>query len=301
MHPNPVLEKLGYSDTDRVVIIHSDDIGMCQASVPAFAELWDFGLVSSGATMVPCPWFLEAAAYCRENPQVDMGVHLTLTSEWETYRWGPVSTRDLGSGMIDFEGFFYRTSEEAQEYGDPEAVQLEMRTQVDRAIALGIDPTHIDAHMGSIGHPKFLPGYLQLSLQHATPPMIMRMDEQGWRDCGLGPETANLAALMVAQTEEMGIPLLDHLGGLDLDQAASLAERIAYAKESFDELKPGITHFIIHPSKDTPELRSITPDWTYRVADYQAFMSEELRDHIQQTGVHVIGYRTLKELMPSIS
>ncbi len=109
---------------------------MCQASVSAFIELWDFGLISSGATMAPCPWFLEAAAFCRENPQVDMGVHLTLTSEWESYRWGPISTRDPGSGMIDFEGCFYRTSEQAQEHGDPGAVQLELRAQVERAIAL---------------------------------------------------------------------------------------------------------------------------------------------------------------------
>ncbi len=301
MHPNPVLEKLGFSNDDRVVIIHTDDIGMCQASVSAFEELWDFGLITSGATMVPCPWFLEAAAFCRENPQVDMGVHLTLTSEWETYRWGPISTRDQGSGMVDFEGYFYRTSEEAQEHGDPEAVQLELRAQVVRAIALGIDPTHIDTHMGSVGHPKFMPGYLQLAVQYASPPMIMRMDEQSWLEFGLEPETAKLAALMVAQTEEMGIPLLDHLGGLELDQAGTLEERIAYAKQSFDDLKPGITHFIIHPSKDTPELRTITPDWPYRVADYQAFMSAELRDYVQQSGVHVIGYRTLKELIPSLS
>ena len=301
MHPNPVLEKLGYSSADRVAIIHTDDIGMCQASVSAFTELWDFGLISSGAAMVPCPWFLEAAAFCRESPQVDMGLHLTLTSEWESYRWGPISTRDPGSGMIDFEGCFYRTSEEAQERGDPEAVQLELRAQVERAIALGINPTHIDTHMGAVAHPKFLPGYLQLAVQYAVPAMIMRMDEQGWLDFGLEPETAKLAALVVAQTEEMGIPLLDHLGGLALDQSATLEERIGYAKRSFDELKPGITHFIIHPSKDTPELRAITPDWPHRVADYQAFKSEELRDYIQQSGIQVIGYRTLKELMPSLS
>ena len=214
MHPNPVLEKLGYSSDDRIAIIHTDDIGMCQASVSAFIELADFGLISSGATMVPCPWFLETAAFCRENPQVDMGVHLTLTSEWKSYRWGPISTRDPSSGMTDFEGCFYRTSEEAQDRGDPEAVQLELRVQVERAIALGIDPTHIDTHMGAVGHPKFLSGYLQLAVQYAAPPMIMRMDEQGWLDFGLEPETAKLAALVVAQTEEMGIPLLDHLGEL---------------------------------------------------------------------------------------
>ena len=301
MRPNPVLEKLGYSSDDRIAIIHTDDIGMCQASISAFIELWDFGLISSGAAMVPCPWFPEAAAFCRENPQVDMGVHLTLTSEWESYRWGPISTRDPDSGMIDLEGFFYQTSAQAQEFGDPQAVQLELRAQVERAIALGIDPTHIDTHMGSVAHPKFLPGYLQLVMQYAAPPMIMRMDEQGWLDFGLEPETAKLAALVVAQTEEQGIPLLDHMGHLELDQAPTRQERISYAKRSFDELKPGITHFSIHPSKDTPELRAITPDWSCRVADYQAFKSEELWDHIQQSGIHVIGYRTLKELMPSLS
>jgi hypothetical protein len=135
-----------------------------------------------------------------------------------------------------------------------------------------------------LGGGSFLPGYLQLAVQYAAPPMIMRMDERGWLDFGLEPETAKLAALVVAQTEEMVIPLLDHLGGLVLDQSATLGERIGYAKRSFDELKPGITHFIIHPSKDTPELRAITPDWPHRVADYQAFRSEELRDYIQQRG-----------------
>jgi hypothetical protein len=101
MDPNPVLRKLGFADDDRVVIIHADDIGMCQATMSAFADLVDFGLISSGAVMVPCPWFPQAAAYCRQHPLVDLGVHLTLTSEWDGYRWGPVSTRDPASGLID--------------------------------------------------------------------------------------------------------------------------------------------------------------------------------------------------------
>ena len=94
MHHNPVMKKLGLTDKDRAVIIHTDDIGMCQASVTAYKDLMEFGIISSGATMVPCPWFLEAAKLCREHPEYDMGVHLTLTSEWQTYRWGPVSTRE---------------------------------------------------------------------------------------------------------------------------------------------------------------------------------------------------------------
>ena len=98
MKPNPYLQKLGYSETDRLVILHTDDIGMCHASVQAFRDLWAFGTITSGATMVPCPWFPAVAQMCRENPAIDMGVHATLNAEWESYRWGPVSTREPGSG-----------------------------------------------------------------------------------------------------------------------------------------------------------------------------------------------------------
>lgn len=297
MQPNPALKKLGFTPDDRVAIIHTDDIGMCQASVSAFADLWEFGLISSGATMVPCPWFLEVAAFCRQHPDVDMGVHLTLTSEWSTYRWGPLSTRDPASGLIDEQGCFYPSAELAQQHGDPAAVQREMQAQVERAVASGINPTHIDTHMGTVAHPSFIPAYIQLAMQHRSSPMIMRLDEQGWLDFGLDRGTASLAAQMVAQLEEQGVPLLDHLGGLELDRATTPQERIAYARQTFDELKPGLTHFIIHPSTDTPELRAITPDWPCRVADYQAFTSQELRAFVQNSGIHVIGYRALKDLM----
>ena len=107
MNPNPILKKLGYADDDRLVIIHTDDIGMCQASVDAFADLWAFGGITSGAVMVPCPWFLEAAKFSRENPEADLGIHITLTSEWDTYRWRPISTADRATGLFDDEDSYY--------------------------------------------------------------------------------------------------------------------------------------------------------------------------------------------------
>jgi predicted glycoside hydrolase/deacetylase ChbG (UPF0249 family) len=154
MPPNPVLRKLGLAENDRVVIIHADDVGMCQATLPAFAELVDFGLISSAAVMVPCPWFLAAAAFCREHPGVDVGVHSTLTSEWETYRWGPISTRDPNSGLLDAQGCFPRTSEEVQARAQPEAARTELEAQVKRAVEAGVDVTHIDTHMGTVAHPR---------------------------------------------------------------------------------------------------------------------------------------------------
>lgn len=298
MHPNPALRKLGFANDDRVVIIHADDIGMCQASVAAFADLWDFGFVSSGATMVPCPWFLGVVTFCREHPGIDMGVHLTLTSEWATYRWGPISTRDPSSGMIDEEGYFFHTSDEAQEHGNPEAVQRELQAQIERALCNGLTLTHIDTHMGSVAHPKFMSGYIQLAMEHHLPPMIFRLDEVGWQELGFNAETATFAAKMVIQLEEQGLPLLDHVRMLALDQAGTVQERIVYAKEVFGNLPAGLTHLIIHPSKDTPELRAITSDWMFRVADYEVFLNKDLRHHVKNSGIQVIGYRVIKELMP---
>lgn len=295
LSPNPVLKKLGFAFSDRVAIIHTDDIGMCQASVDAFSDLNAAGIISSGAVMVPCPWFLQAARYASVNPAADLGVHLTLTSEWETYRWGPISTRDSASGMLDTQGYFPRSSEEIQQQGDPAFVEAELDAQISRAIQQGIVPTHVDTHMGSVAHPKFMAGYIQLAVKYGLPPMIFRLDEAGWRAAGLDAETAVMAAGLIQQLESMDIPLLDWLGGMPLDTDVDRLER---TKKMLADLNPGITHFIIHPSKDTPELRAITPDWHCRAADYQNFMNPELGKYIREIGLQVIGYRQLKELMP---
>ena len=133
MKPKNFLKQLGFDKNDRVVIIHADDVGMCQASVTAFADLADFGLVSSGSVMVPCPWFLEVAAYCKLHPEADMGVHLTLTSEWSTYRWGPISTCDPSTGLLDGEGYFHHRVHQVHQHASPYAVQLELVAQLRRA------------------------------------------------------------------------------------------------------------------------------------------------------------------------
>jgi predicted glycoside hydrolase/deacetylase ChbG (UPF0249 family) len=294
MNPNPTLKRLGFSNTDRLVIIHTDDIGMCHSSIQAYSELVDFGLISSGATMVPCSWFPQVATVCRQNPKVDMGVHLTLTSEWNTYRWSPISTHHLDSGMIDAEGYFYRRSEDTQSFGDPEAVQIELQSQLARAITAGITVTHLDTHMTTVAHPKFVTGYIQLAVQNKLPFLFPRIDKAGFMQLGMDQITSSIAANFVSSLEEQGIPLVDHATGLDLDKPFNRYEQ---AKLALSNLPSGITHFIIHPSKDTSELMAITPDWQSRVADYQTFMDEKLRKHINNEGIQVIGYKTLKELL----
>lgn len=302
MQPNPALKKLGFDNNDRVAIIHVDDVGMCQASVESFADLWDFGLISSGAVMVPCPWFLEAAQFAVKHPQADLGVHLTLTSEWDTYRWGPLSTRDPETGLLDEQGYFHQFAHQVQEQADPEAVQAELVVQIERAKAAGMQPTHADTHMGTVAHAKFMQSYLQTALEFQLPPMMLRLDEAGWQNVTADHEGAafdqdaiTFIMQMINTLEEMGVPLLDNIYSMPLD--TDPAQRLEETKDVFNELRPGITHFIIHASKDTPELRCITPDWRCRVADYETFLKEELRQHIQNIGVQVIGYRDLQKLM----
>lgn len=296
MNPNPVLKRLGFSDTDRVVIIHTDDIGMCQASLTAFADLWERGTISSGSVMMPCPWALGAAEYCRSHPGVDMGVHITLTSEWDRYRWAPLSTRDPESGLMDADGFLHRSTPQAQEKANPESVERETRAQLGRALKWGIDVTHIDTHMGTVAHPKFIPAYVQLAVKHRLPVMIPRMEADGLQKLGLEPETAAASAVFIRQLEEQGMPLVDGVASMPLDQPEG---QIPRAKELLGGLPAGVTHFILHPSVDTPELRAITPDWPSRVANYHAFMSGEIGDFLRETGIQVIGYRAFRDLMRS--
>lgn len=147
--------------------------------------------------------------------------------------------------------------------------------------------------MFALGHPRFAPIYIQLAREHRLPLMILRLDEAGWREMGLLPRTAALAAQLVEDLEAEEVPLLDNLVGLPF---MGPGNRIEMAKQAIDSLSPGLTHFIIHPAQDTPELRAATPTtWRYRVADYKAFMSEEQRYHIEESGVQVIGYRALRD------
>ena len=296
MTPNPLLKKLGYSDTDRLVIIHTDDIGMCQASVQAFKDLWAFGTITSGAVMVPCPWFPATAQMCRENPEMDMGVHATLNAEWENYRWGPVSTRDQSSGLMDAQGYFHQDNEVVYQNARPEAVVIEVNAQIEKALAAGIDVTHVDSHMGTILNSLFIQSYIQAAASRQLPNMLPRTNAKGIELMGVSSEELTMYEPIMAQLESMGIPMLEGIVSMPLEHDQ---DHTGLAKKLLSELPVGITHFILHPSIDTPELRAICPDWSARVANYNAFMNVELKKFIEAENIKLIGYRQIRNAMRS--
>ncbi len=296
MTPNPFLKKLGFSETDRAVIIHTDDIGMCHASLQAFKDLWKFGTITSAAVMVPCPWFPATARMCRENPEIDMGVHATLNAEWESYRWGPVSTRDQASGLLDADGYFHQWHQAVYDNAKPEAVEKEVNAQIERALAAGIDVTHVDSHMGTIMSPLFIESYVQAAASRLLPPMLPRLSAQGAEMLGMSAAEMQAYAPIMQQLENMGLPMLDGILSMPLDEPNG-QKQMEFAKDLLGNLPVGITHFIFHPSIDTAELRSIAPDWESRVANYNTFMSDELKKLIESEDIKPIGYRHIRNAM----
>jgi predicted glycoside hydrolase/deacetylase ChbG (UPF0249 family) len=281
---NPALRDLGYADDDRVVLVHADDVGMCEATVDAFFDLVEDGLTSSGSAMVPCPWFPAVAARARARPEVDLGIHLTLTSEWDGYRWGPLSTGDRRSGLIDDEGYFFRNQSQWTAL-DPAAARAEMEAQVDRALAAGIDVTHLDCHMFAMLHPMLIQRYVDLAFSRRIPALMTRQPQ--W--------VAALSAPAIAEWESAGLPVFDHLREMPLDAPSD--GWLAAAARIFEELPPGLTYLITHPARDTPELRAVAADWGQRVADGDGFASAELAARVHAAGVQIVGWRPLRELL----
>lgn len=282
------------SPPDRAVILHADDLGMCHAASYAFATLAEAGLVLSGSVMVPCPWFPELAAWARQHPGADIGVHLTLNSEHSQYRWGPISTTDGASGLLDAEGYLPHSVEALHAQMSVEAAVTEMRCQIDRALAAGLDITHLDAHMAAVVHPALFPHYVGLALEYGLPALVPRLSPSLLRQLSLGPELADALRDDGQRLEAAGCLLVDHVAAPSLDGPDDL---LAQYIRTFDALSPGVTHFLLHPAVAGAEIDAIAKDSWKRVADFQMMMSDELWAHLHAAGIRVMSYRTLRERM----
>ena len=295
MTPNPLLNKLNLHEDGRAIIIYADDIGMCQSSLKAYEELLTVGLISSASTMVPCPWFPATAAFCRNQADsgLDMGVHITLNSEYLSYRWGPISTRDPQSGLLDQTEYFHTAAADTQANVDPAAVKIEIRAQVERALSAGIDVTHIDTHMGTVFHSNLLDSYLEVARETNILPFLIRRNGENRKQAEQSFDQGDYLAQKMIAMERQGFPMFDHIRLMPLDQHEN---RVETAIGIIESLPAGVTYFIIHPAKDTPELRAIAPDWKSRVADYKAFTSSQLEAYIKKTDISVINWQTLRGL-----
>ncbi len=295
--PPTLAERLGFAARDRVAVVHVDDIGMCHAANEGAFEALANGPATCGSIMVPCPWFAEAAEGARLHPELDLGVHLVLNSEFAGYRWGPVAGRGAVPSLLDDAGQLPRTTLETARRGSPEEVEIELRAQVERALAAGIDVTHLDSHMGTCFFPQFLPVYAKLAREFELPVFAVRPDREALERAGI-PGALEMFRRLVEALEADGIPILDGFDANSLGFSDGAGE--AHNRQRLAGLGPGVSYLICHAARDGEELRAITPDSAHQRDFERRFYGGEVgRRALEEADVKTLGMRAIRDLLRS--
>ena len=283
---NQLLSKLGYPEDTRLLIIHADDLGVSHSENIASIKALENGTVNSASIMVPCPWFPEIAAYARKNKKADLGLHLTLTSEWNSYKWGPVSSRDSVSSLLNDEGYFYSSVDSLMAVGIPEEVEWELTNQVKKALNAGIDVTHLDAHMGAaVSKPEFLAAYMRVGRAFQLPVLL---------DQRIFEITDQEIENLIDENTVIMDSILS-MGPADFESGAA-----EYYNKILKELPEGINSLLIHLAYDDEEMKAMTrghkywaSDW--RQEDFNYFTSEACRELLDQENIKLISWRELRD------
>lgn len=276
------------ADGKKYLIVHADDAGMCHSANTATIEAMEKGLVSSASVMMPCPWVQEFTEWARTHPEKDVGLHLTLTSEWRHYRWRPVAPQDKVRGLIDKEGYMWRDVRSTATNAKPEEIETELRAQIERAAQYGVRYTHFDSHMGTLfARPDYFEIYVKLADESGVPCMLPRANEANAADLKGYPVTPE----MLKEKEQAGHKMLDRLvtgvpGRTPAERRESYLKLIA-------ALKPGVTKLIIHLAKDDPEIRAITNNWEQRWSDFLFWTGDDARRALENHEVELYTYRRL--------
>lgn len=287
----PTLELLGYAPDDRVLIIHVDDVGFSHASNVAAFEGMSRGSLTCGSTLVPAPWFMETVALQKRHPEADLGIHMTLTAEYETYRWPALTGHGAGTSLHAPDGGMWRDVASVVAHVSADEARAELRAQVEHALAMGIDVTHLDTHMGTVMHPKFMPPYVDLAIEFRLPLFFIRPSERRLHALG---DAASVYAEQTARLEARGWPLLDNVIVQTLSEIEP-EDKDRRFRDFFAHLRPGLTHFLCHPAKGGEELDAMTPiDCAQRAKEYELMRSPALREYAASLGVKLTGYREVR-------
>jgi hypothetical protein len=285
-------EKLGWPAGARVVIFHVDDAGMSHDSNVGAFEAIEKGVATSTSVMFPCPWVVECARYAKDHPDVDMGIHCTLTSEWGIYRWGPVAGKKAVPGLTDSEGCLWHDPEDAASHATPDEVEVELRAQLDRCLTLGMKPTHLDTHMGTVYQtPEFLERYIKIGAENGIPVMV-----PGGHAYFLAKESPEMAPMIRPLGEKvwaLGLPVLDDLHtGYGCD---SPKDKKAQILAFLHDVKPGVTQFIVHCTRSSESFKYIAGSGPMRLAELEALTSPEVKKAVQDEKIILTNWRELKQ------
>lgn len=283
---NTIAERLGYTANTKLLILHADDLGVAHSENAASISALEKSPLNSASIMVPCPWFPEIAAYARKNKTLDFGLHMTLTSEWNNYKWGPVTSKDSVSTLLNHNGYFYSSVDSLQNYADPKEVEIELRNQVKKAYKFGIDVTHLDAHMGAaVSTTNFAAAYMKVGKEFGLPVLlddrVYAMEHDG-----------------IKNFLDNNTVVVDHILAMDPGTYQQGAKQ--FYSTLLKNLEPGLTFLLLHPAYDNAEMQAVTIEHPaygseWRQADYDFLMSEDCAEIINAQNIKMVTWRELRD------
>ena len=281
-----IAERLGYPRDSKLLIIHADDLAVAHSQDSASFDALDRNAVTSASVMVPCPWLSEVADYAKSHPDADLGLHLTLSSEWKTYRWGPVASKDTVPSLVEPSGYLWPEVQPAIQHIKADDAEREIRAQIELATAMGIRPTHLDSHMGVLfERPDLFAVYVKVAHEYKLP--------------FLAELTPDVPAALRSLLSDKDI-VLDSVVMAFPEVVA--ADWPRFYSNTIRNLKPGVTEMIVHLGHDDAEMQAVMvdhPDYgsAWRQRDYNVVTSPEFRKALEDNHIILIKWRDLKKLL----
>jgi predicted glycoside hydrolase/deacetylase ChbG (UPF0249 family) len=281
-----IAERLGYPADSKLLIVHADDLAIAHSEDAASFDALEKNAVTSASIIVPGPWLTEVAAYASAHPDADLGLHLALTSEWKTYRWGSVESRDKVPSLFDPSGYLWPETLPALHNVKPEEAEREIRAQVERAMALGIHPTHLDSHMGVLfSSPELFAVYVKIAHEYKLPFLAVRIPNAP-------PQFFSLLSDKDVLVDSVVIA----------NPTVHPNEWRDFYVNAVKNLKPGLTEIIVHLGHDDAELQAVTldhPDFgsAWRQRDFDIMTSPEFKKALEENHVILVKWKDLKKLV----
>jgi predicted glycoside hydrolase/deacetylase ChbG (UPF0249 family) len=281
-----IAERLGYPPDSKLLIIHADDLAVAHSEDSASFDALDKHAITSASIMIPCPWLNEVADYAKAHPEADLGLHLTLTSEWKTYRWGPVASKDQVPSLLDPSGYLWADTPLAVAALKVDEAEREIRAQIERAIAMGIHPTHLDSHMGALfSRPDLFAIYVKVAHEYKLPFLAF-----------IAPDTPKDLSSVLSSSDI----LLNSV--VIADPSVGAGNWRTFYSNAIKNLKPGVTEIIVHLGHDDAELQAVMVDHSdygaaWRQRDYDVVTSPEFKKSLEENHVILIHWKDLKKLL----
>lgn len=300
-------ERLGYPKNARVIILHMDDAGMSFSSDRGIEKVFNKGVANSTSVMMPCPWVPQIVRYINEHPGIDAGLHLTLTSEWKNYRWGPVAGVSLVPGLADSTGNLWSNVADVVRHASAEEVDKEIRGQLARAEKMGFHPTHLDSHMGTLfANNDFMMKYIQLGIEKQIPVMFPGGNDALIQDEMKMPDAALQQFQQIGKMIwNAGLPVLDDLhnysydwkvpAGMKTDDVSLCKWRVALYEKTLQKMKPGVAMVIMHCTDPTEVFSEITDSGDIRKADMLAMLDPGFKKFLHDNGFILTTWRELMQ------